>query len=359
MDLTAAVTEWEYKFLNFNQWPTPTPGDVYYVKQKGVLMGTPVRSLPTLGVGEAQNRALIAFLKKARSVQQDFNAPLFLGELKEALRMIRRPGEGLRKIADSWLSDCKKSKKKSPKNWKKNLSSAWLEQAFGWQPLIQDIKEGYKAYSNLVNYKDGEQRLVTGIGIEEKDVEPVRSGSGYTCTGGYIPFNYTIMKKDKAFVKYYGMVTRQVDATLKDGLARVGFNAYNFVPTAWELLPWSFLVDYFSNIGDVLESSCFNKADLSWCSNSAVQTREIRMYWAADLYSMKDDPIFKPYFVSFTGKPGLYQSEYRTMVRSGSFPVGIPSLSFELPGRPAQFANMLALFAGAQSVHPQHYRFRR
>lgn len=358
MDLTDSVRTYVFRHLNFNQ-TNPDPYDVYEQRIDGVPPSFPTLDNPVMGVGVATNRAAIAFLKHARSVQSEFSSPIFLGELRETLRMIRNPAAGLRNLADSFLKDVKTAKKKTPKKWKKNLGGMWLEYAFGWTPLISDISEGYKAYSSLAKSRDGEQKPVSGHGIEEVEV-PSRTATNYPFyfgTGGLMYGGNNYVGKDRCVVKYRGMVVRRVDVTLRDKLSRVGFNAEEFIPTVWELLPWSFLVDYFTNIGDVLTANAFNRADLAWVACSTIKFREIHGTFYLDHAAMKK--AWPKHYVTSSGEPGRYKLQRRTVSRSRAVTVPFPSISLELPGKPAQFANMVALFAQAQSVHPQHFKFRR
>jgi hypothetical protein len=313
---------------------------------------------PTLTANVATNRASIAFLKHCRAVQREFSAPTFLGELKETIGMMRRPAAGLRQIAKGFLDDCKHSKKASPKNWKRNLSSAWLEHTFGWMPLASDVAGAYKAYQNLVEIHDNEQREVHGIGIEEIYV-PAQSSYGSsvnTPPGNHATTacNRAVVASEKAFVKYHGMVKRQVDTTLHGKLARVGFEPSEFLPTAWELLPWSFLVDYFSNIGDVIEGSMFDRALLSWASADVVRSQKFDAHFTPDLSRMRS--LYGAYFRYFTGDPVAFVAEKRVVNRYRVASIPSPELSFELPGSPAQFTNMLALWTQANDIHPQRYR---
>jgi hypothetical protein len=355
VDLSSARGVWLSQFLNFNL-ADPPPNDVYYVRADGDFGPQFTQDSPTLGLGVATNRAAISFLKNARQIQSTFSSPIFLGELRETLRMIRSPAQGLRNLLGGYLTQVKKSKKSNPKGWKKNLGGTWLEGMFGWAPLARDITDGYKAYSDLVKSRDNEQRPVSGYGIEELLV-PGRTSYNtlsYVGSGGFIPFYTTRITKDKAFVKYRGMVVRRVDATLRDKLGRVGFNAEEFIPTAWELLPWSFLVDYFTNIGDVLTANAFNRAELAWTAGVTVQTRTSRLQSWTTTQIMKD--FHGKYFVSFTGEPLQVTQTRRVVNRSKALTVATPTISLELPGRPAQWANMTALFAVANSIHPQSRR---
>jgi hypothetical protein len=274
--------------------------------------------------------------------------------------MIRRPAVGLRKILDSYLKDVKNLKKKNPKNWKKNLADTWLENAFGWQPLAHDLADAYKAYQSKVT--SDEQREVSAIGIEEKYIP---AQSTYTYSGGFpvgatttYLSNKTKRATEKAFVKFHGMVVRRVDATTRDKLARIGFDPSEFLPTAWELLPWSFLVDYFSNIGDVIESNAFSRSLLAWSSSVTITSQKIEYMASSSVQDIMKQPQFGSWLETATFQPVSYVAERRVVNRSANATLGTPDFALELPGSPFQYANMLALFSSANGIHPQSYKGR-
>jgi hypothetical protein len=59
----------------------------------------------------------------------------------------------------------------------------------------------------------------------------------------------------------------------------------DFEVTAWDLLPYSFLVDYFTNIGDIIHASTFTAYNLDW----GVQTSRTRI---ESTYSFNAIPDF-------------------------------------------------------------------
>lgn len=305
---------------------------------------------PTVSMSDAKNDALIKFLKKVRQVQTSFSAPTFIGELGEALHMIRHPAQGLRNIAGSWLDKVKRIKNQRPKNWKKNLSGAWLEQAFGWQPLISDINSAYETYRGLVD--SNKQVPVTGFGIREKYVSNRSSQYNSANVGPNSTFyRYNQRGTEKAFARYRGMVVRDVEATIHSKLQRFGFNAEEFFPTAWELLPWSFLIDYFSNIGDVIQSEVACKGTVAWVNVSTVTSQTIEI---GGSHSKTDTAGAFPTYVSSWGDGVASKLVRRAVTRSVNVSLGDPYLAFRLPGSPYQWANMLALFTQcSKSLYPQ------
>lgn len=343
-------TMWSLGHYDLNR---PAPNDKIYRRSiQGYVHPLFTVEACTLDPSVATNRAGIAFLKKCRAVQMEFSSPTFLGELRETLAMLRKPATGLRNIARSWLSKASALKKKDPKQWKKNLSSAWLEQAFGWTPLIHDVKSGYDAYRSFVDKADDEQQIVSGYGIEEKGISLY---DGILAQNGFY-VNHARRVNDKVFVKYKGAVVRRVDATLCDALARIGFDSSEFIPTAWELLPWSFLIDYFSNIGDVLTANAFVRADLMWVSGSTVRSRN---YFCSSAINLKLTANgYGKWFAYAGGSPSTFTVSHRQVNRAASAYISPPSVSVEIPGNPFQWANMTALFAQANAIHPQTIRRR-
>jgi hypothetical protein len=48
----------------------------------------------------------------------------------------------------------------------------------------------------------------------------------------------------------------------------LGVSWSDVIPAAYELVPYSFVVDYFTNLGDVLEALCFNRSSVAWVSQT-------------------------------------------------------------------------------------------
>jgi hypothetical protein len=308
---------------------------------------------PSISSSKALNRALISYLKKIREVQVSFSGPTFLGELGEAIHMIRHPAKGLRGLADAWLDRCRKTKKwKRPAEWKQNLSGMWLEQAFGWKPLISDIQNAYNTYKGLANKEDSV--MVTGTGIDEQmgpvNLQQVNSQTSW----GRMSHRFTKKATEKCVVKFHGKVIRRTEAPIRDSLQSFGFfDLDEWKPTAWELLPWSFLVDYFSNIGDVITASVANRSRIVFSNSTVISTVTYRgNYWV----TQEDNAASHATFIRCGATPLSAEAKRRKVVRTANVAVGYPDLAFELPTQPAQWANMLALAVQVHNgIHPQKY----
>lgn len=271
---------------------------------------------------EADNRAKVKLLKRAHEVTTAFSGGVFLGELLETLRMLRSPAKALREGIGDYLSDVHRWSRQHPRATAKKVNSiingAWLEYSFGFNPLLADVEDAAIALARLKH----DHRLcvrVNGSGAFSK-VHTYRN----TRNIGYFKVDAISHVACKGTVRYYGAV--KLNPTNRPQLSRkyFGFDAREFVPTVWELIPYSWLVDYFTNIGDILTSWSYGRADLSWCNRT--ERQEVvnsidhvprAAYAAYPLVKSKSGKLV-------TRKKDVIRNRY-----SGNF---IPSFEWELPG---------------------------
>jgi hypothetical protein len=340
-----------YSEVKYKDPEIPLSQTVYTAWIKGDLISYVYSDSPsdwtlTLATSKAYNQALVSYLKKVRQVQVGFSSPTFLGELRETVHMLKHPLQGLSDLATGYLSKVKRAKGRS-RNWKGNLSSLWLEQAFGWQPLIHDITDAYKLYKQKVDSND--QVPVTAFAIEE-EAKPTDSSPG-SLGPASIGYSFTNTRIQKNTVRFRGMVKRQVQGPLLDNMARWGFTPSEFLPTAWELLPWSFLFDYFTNIGDLITASTAVRSSVAWTNVTTIRFQINEMTAVHNVSKTRQNHAR---YVSSFGDSLSSTRMRRTVSRVAGVFLETPDLAFELPKNPFQWANMTALFAGAnQDIHPQ------
>jgi hypothetical protein len=316
---------------------------------KGYYSNGPFFSpVPALS-SSADNVALGKFYANARKAQTSMQGLTFLGELAEAIHMVRHPAQGLKKAVGSTLdlyANLTKryaGKRLGRRQLQQELANLYLEGVFGWLPLIGDIKSGIQAYDKLMS--NGPTHLqCRGFGNETKQVSS-SSGLEVVYSSNY-PSKYTALSSTEVQVIYYGAVQGTVSggASVEKAKSLFGFRADEFVPTLWELCPWSFLIDYFANISDIVSAATYVNANLAWCSRT---TRQISYESRSGIFESGLNTI--DYVTSGSGSYA-WQTRKTRVNRTAVIQPGIPGLELSLPGSNAKWANIGALVLQGRSL---------
>lgn len=197
--------------------------------------------VPTLAEQDAmRTRALKGVLGKYRG--HDFSAAVALGELPETVKMVTQNGSAVLRAysavrrgrfskALGILRDANASKGRKFRV-DKNAASNWLALRYGWLPLCYDVHDALEAHRVLTSGRVHTTRLVSGN--TRRWTLPANGasyhGNQYTIGGSRV-----ILK------------TRHVLPVWES----LGFS--NPALLAWELLPFSFVVDWFLDVGSYLE----------------------------------------------------------------------------------------------------------
>lgn len=271
---------------------------------------------------KADSAARMDFLSKYSSRKQSFSTGVFLGELRETLHMIRHPALALRKGLDTYHGAVKERTRRirSERTKRAVIGGTWLEYSFGWAPFVNDIKDGMMALAETISGKYV-SNVIIGKG---SDSEPILQS---TITGGVGPLNWRLSYQTIGVitVRYKGEVVSEM-ATFNSSIRENwGIRFSDFVPTVWELIPYSFLVDYFSNVGDVLSAMSEGTVRLAWGNQTARLERNTRLV-NGYYYPLSNGTAYG----NLAGGSSKLVSWSRTPV--GAVSVGIGDLSFKVPG---------------------------
>lgn len=204
-------------------------------------------------VGRAESTARLAFLSKIREIRGDFQALPFLGELSETLQMLRHPIRGITRVnrsAEARFRSLWRLYRSKPARLEERLENAYLQWTYGVSPLINDIQGMISSIKSLFD-EPRVQRVLVTIPIPDERVWH-QAGLHYD-EGGTQSTWYQWEMKCSGSVRIAGALKNELlPASVERFNALNGLELRDIVPAAWELTPYSFLVDYFVNIGDVL-----------------------------------------------------------------------------------------------------------
>lgn len=327
---------------------------------KGQLAAVCEMTLPTLNMfgSTADARARARAYSAIRGLQVKVSGPTFLGEMRQTLRQLRRPAGALGQKAWDHVNRAKKLRgKPGSESWNKALAESWLEYSFGWVPLLADIAGARDAYNSLA---DSERVERFSVGAEDKR----RSIDSNTVTsippGSHLWQNKLVTQDDLHTVRYRGAVTARAATTCADRFARFGFTPSEFIPTAWELLPWSFLIDYFVNIDDLITAAVTDTSGLRWL-NKTDRRHAVRRVTLVPNKATTDLAFPASAKVIQSRRPSMSVHERTSITRSVGVGLYPPELTFEIPSAersPIKYLNIAALLNLARSVHPQRTKGR-
>lgn len=175
----------------------------------------------------------------------DFNLGVALGESKEAMAMVLDSALRIRQA----YTAARQGRFDRARNFlvsgtarkglgKQETASNWLQLQYGWLPLLNDAKAGAEFLAHQHSYPLQEIVRVA----RKKEVTVVTNNFGYDfgSKNGYV------LKSIKAILKEKDVVAL---AGLKDPLS-----------IAWELVPYSFVIDWFIPIGSYLSARGLNQS---------------------------------------------------------------------------------------------------
>lgn len=249
--------EWRFKPGSFSGYAT-TPnargvpsGDVL-VDVGGGSMGFHYHPLNDSFPPDRVNLSLRDFaVSKVRGKLRDhtksMNVVVPLVELRE-LRGTIRSMAVLTSSMLSTLIDIKRTRGRSALKW---ASDAWLTYRFGLKPMIGDFEAAAEAVSEYLLKTDHAVRLVASSPTESRLVRSVRGSYP-----SYFGTNHEEVLQGVSQLKYQVIAGFHVPVTSGNNYrfdSQFGLSFGALPSIAWELIPYSWAVDYFTNVGEFLE----------------------------------------------------------------------------------------------------------
>lgn len=308
---------------------------------------------------EARSIAVRQLQKTFTQRRRQFQGIVAAGELMKTIGMVTRPARALQSSATRFISRLRKLRKRetSGSNWARVAADSWLELVFGWKPLLADIEDGAIALARTATRDALSRQQFRSHGGHTHHV----STTSILKTPSLDPFNTLFYKGERVLkqtmeIILYGVWTTNLrdPEVLHSSASRLatlsGLNWEDVPAQAWELIPWSFVVDYFSNVGDCIEAAANTEGGPKWVAEvqklSTEQVENLKLDVASlttnlgGLYWHSSDSGYSSYSSYQTISRGLFNMNFFS-----------PSLSFRLPVG-VQWLNLAALAAGGNALQP-------
>lgn len=287
-------------------------------------------TVPASVANRAKAEAIAAVNSKIRKINSPFNTQVFAAELHEVKQLLTGPLSKYTRLLTGLNALVKKGISK------KDIPNLHLELQFGVVPLIMDIKD----IMGVLNDKIG-----------QKPVEVVKAFGKSSSVIYDSDITTTVYQSRKFHRRHRQLYTAEY--FIRAGIAAEyqerahGISALSDqlldilqIPvTLWEITPYSFLIDYFVNVGDIIESTTTASSMVSWTSQTLIQTIE------SEIYSEFVPSAPDVFYSSITVDSSPFKQvnlKLRKVTRQGGS-VGIPPMTVTLPGSAVRYANIAAL----------------
>lgn len=194
---------------------------------------------------------------KLERYSNEINFLVDIGEYKETIAMIKR----VRSFIFDWIAAIWDLRKLEPRKFILMVSESWLAFNFGLRPLIDDLSVAIENLTRAVAYPD--TRVINSVSPEyqENGTFPrnatwfIQSGDGvsFVLNGGY---NITAKVTHKARVIF------PTDVKKWTYIQTLGLDLHsmlnNSASTVWELIPFTWVIDYFFSIGEAIEDDNYS-----------------------------------------------------------------------------------------------------
>lgn len=312
------------------------------------------------------NQAKARFYAQIEEATSKFQGGEFFGEIRETVRMLKRPFSAIRDHLNRYLDHVLgyvngkpvpirhrprgKRKISSFRNYDQAeklrvIGQTWLEWRFGMRPFVKDVEEILVGLGNIIT----EDVVVPVFAQAKSEISNYMSSSTPELYNNHIRTIRTEKATGTVVVRYKGaVVVKGTDPGILGFLRdRSNLDFGHFIPTLWELCPYSWLVDYLANVQQVIQSIFVDLRPLAW------YCRTIRRQIFHDIGGTTDHALMKAYLGSSYqgsfGVPGFTRIAVTHVIRDVPS-LGMVHLELKTPDFPIQFMNMGALLLKSQAV---------
>lgn len=171
-----------------------------------------------------------------------------VAESREVIKLVKQMTTMTETLLTT-LIDIKRTRGRSALKW---ASQAWLAYGFGIRPLVDDTQGIARSISDYFSRSNAGIRE-SGIAKEEW-ISGEKYGPNTGCSGANLYHDVRHVHELSSRI-YCGGVLDVESAEDYGIMEHLGFSSKKLIPTFWELVPYSWVVDYFVNVGTFLDNT--------------------------------------------------------------------------------------------------------
>jgi len=295
-----------------------------------------------------------------REEYEHFNAQVTIGEGGQALQQLRRPYQAMNRIISEYLANAEARVRQAGRvrNWSRftrrqkdsritdALNDAWTETTFGTIPTLSDVRSGAEALSRWI---EGSRRRSAVKGFA-RYAQRSNEASSLQTQGQYKYYTQGTSETTDTVVYRCGLTLQVVTDGLDLNRLRElsGFRPENFAPTIYELIPYSWLFDYFNTMGAALTANATCLDSVKWTVKSTSRQTTYERVWTPALEVIA--AALGPDWLYGIATPGKSKVVRTTATRTSNMPTGdiiptvVPQFRRLSEINPLQAANIMSVF---------------
>jgi hypothetical protein len=321
---------------------TYDPNQLGTIHRKGSFSGQatvtgslilPALPLTGAAVTSADNQAIQKLYSQIKGIQSSVNTGEDLAEFGKTLKMLRNPLQSLIRLSHDVVNGHLAAfNYNKAKHIAKALADTTLEYNFGIRPIISSVAKGMVGLQN----RDYIARYFPINAKGQFDTSTVDEGSQFS---GIFASRWTLRSNIKTTVRYKGMWALGADFDRRSVQDVLGWNYRDIIPTVYNLIPYTWLLDYVTNTGNIVDSLSVPWSGMRWCMKTVRKEASNEGFFV----KFSSPPAYPVGPDSFT--PGRHTVSGTAFVRSlvTSLPVPTPQVNWDLTT--GQWTNVAALFA--------------
>jgi hypothetical protein len=224
-------------------------------------------------INTIDSRAIATLYQQLNSIESTVSAGEDLGELAQTARLLRSPLKSLRSLLTSTVDSHNRALRiPNVSKVAKALADTALEYRFGIKPLVSTIAGAMVGLQNrayLAHYYP--------VNATASDTQV----DGYTSDqifAGNLSIDTVTRSLWESSVRYHGVYGVQSSVNTRGVDDVLSLRWRDVVPTIWNLIPYSFLADYVTNIGDIVDSLSVPWSGVRWMVRTVRTTSSREAY---------------------------------------------------------------------------------